>query len=232
MALDCFILSEDGMTIKRARHLFVFSPGVLASLSDDELDATKAGLDEIGLYQMPYERDIYIEISALECIGPDVDPDHSIIYGPFGTDQVVGTAIHFGKTGKVSFWMEYDDPVGIAFLRTALIVLLATKNADKRTTESKLAKLGIGKNIHRFAYTTTISLPGSLPSDCDNPPRGGHIAPHLRRGHVRRQHHGAGNQLEKKIWIAPVFVNADPDFVVARRTYKLGRPSPAGQPSR
>lgn len=210
--------------MKNARHLFVFSPGVLPSLSDDELEATKIGLNEVGLYQMPYERDVYIECDALECAGPGVDPDHSIIYGPFGTDQTVGTAVHIRRTGQVTFSMDYDDPLGIAWLRMALIVLLATKNADKRTTESKLAKLGIGKNIRgRFAYTTTISLPGTLPSDSDNPARDGHIAPHLRRGHVRRQHYGVGNQMEKKIWIAPVFVNADPDFVAARRTYKLGR---------
>lgn len=207
-----------------ARHLFVFSPGVAPALSDDELNATKAGLEEVGLYQMPYERDVYIEISALECVGPDVDPDHSVIYGPFGKDQIVGTAIHIGKTGEVTPSAVFDDPPSIAFLQKALIVLLATKNADKRTTESKLAKLGIGKNIRgRFAYTTTISLPGTLPSDSDHPPRSGHIAPHLRRGHVRRQHYGSGNQMEKKIWIAPVFVNADHDFVAARKTYRLAR---------
>lgn len=207
------------------KHLFVFSPGVISSLSEDELDATKAGLQEVGLYQMPYDRDVYIEMSAPECVGPDVDPDHSVIYGPFGAGQVVGTAIHVNKTGYVTPSVVFDDPTCLAFLRTALIVLLATKNADKRTTESKLAKLGIGKSIRgRFAYTTTISLPGTLPPDCDNPPKSGHIAPHLRRGHVRRQHYGTRNELEKKIWIAPVFVNADPAFVAARRTYRLVRP--------
>lgn len=209
--------------MKYARHLFVFSPGVMESLSIDELDATKAGLEEVGLYQMPYDRDVYIEIGALEVVGPDADPDHGIIYGPFGVNQIVGLSVHVRKTGQVTPADVYDDPPGVEFLRTALIVLLATKNADKRTTESKLAKLGIGKNIRRFAYTTTISLPGTLPSDADNPPREGHIAPHLRRGHTRRQHYGAGNQMEKKIWIAPVFVNADPDFVAARRTYRLSR---------
>ena len=194
------------------------------SISDEELEATKAGLEEVGLYQMPYDRDVYIEISALECVGPDANPDHSIIYGPFGEGQIVGTAIHIGKTGEVTPSMAYDDPPGIAYLRKALIVLLATKNADKQTTESKLGKLGIGKSVRtRFAYTTTISLPRDLPSDSDHPPKSGHIAPHLRRGHVRRQHHGPANELIKKIWIAPVFVNADPAFVAGRKAYRLGR---------
>lgn len=31
--------------------------------------------------------------------------------------------------------------------------------------------------------------------------------PHLRRGHARRQHYGAGRKLIKDIWIEPVFVN-------------------------
>jgi hypothetical protein len=47
-------------------------------------------------------------------------------------------------------------------------------------------------------------------------------APHLRRGHIRqRQHYGPGNHFVKKIWIAPVFVNADPDFVNQRAAYNV-----------
>lgn len=180
-------------------------------------------LKEVGLFQMPYDRDVYIQASARECVGADAGAHHHMIYGPFGTNQIVGISLYDAKLGITTASEVFDDRDAIDCLRSLLIILLATKNAEKRTTENKLAKLGIGKSAkHRFAYTTTIGLPRYLPDDVDNPPRGGHIAPHLRRGHIRRQHYGANNQFEKQIWIAPVFVNADPDFVAARRRYRIG----------
>ncbi|HVT78340.1 MAG TPA: hypothetical protein VHD87_14990 [Acidimicrobiales bacterium] len=39
-------------------------------------------------------------------------------------------------------------------------------------------------------------------------PTGRQVAPHTRRGHWRRQHHGPGNSLVKRVRIAPVLVNA------------------------
>lgn len=37
----------------------------------------------------------------------------------------------------------------------------------------------------------------------------GAVRPHMRRGHFRTQRHGAGNLLQKVIFIAPVMVRAD-----------------------
>lgn len=127
--------------MSRAQHLFVFAPGVYGSLSVEEIEATKAGLEEVGLYRMPYDRDVYIEISAIEVMGadPGVDPDHGVVYGPFGRDQVCGLAVHVRKTGQVTESVAHD-PASAAFLESMLISLMATKNADKRTTESKPRK--------------------------------------------------------------------------------------------
>jgi hypothetical protein len=208
--------------MKNATHLFIFEIGVFGATTEDEVEATAEGLKEVGLYEMPYDRDVFLQISALECVGPDVDPNHSVIYGPLGINQAVSMAIHDAGRNFTTKPDPYTDQRAIEKLKMLLIVLLATKNADKRTVENKLAKLGIGKSLrHRFAYTTTIALPRELPADADNPPKGGKVCPHLRRGHVRRQHYGTGNALEKKIWIAPVFVNADPNFVAARKSYRI-----------
>lgn len=104
----------------------------------------------------------------------------------------------------------------------ALIVLLATRNTVKTTVQHKCARLGIGKR-HKHEYVTTITLPREMPQDPENPNSipGSPRCPHLRRGHVRRQHHGPHNSLVKQIWIEPVFVNADPNFVSARKQYNI-----------
>lgn len=206
------------------RHLFVLGPGVMYASSEEEVRATALGLREVGLFHMPYDRDVFLEIPAQDCVGPDVNPDHAIIYGPFGVGQEVGTVIRDVKLDRTyhEHWDRFGEQEEVEILKSLLIVLLATKNAHKQTVVSKLAKLGIGKSHkNRFATTTTISLPGTLPNDEQNPPKGAKVAPHLRRGHVRRQHHGAGNEQVKVIWIEPVFVNADPDFVATRTRYRI-----------
>jgi hypothetical protein len=55
------------------------------------------------------------------------------------------------------------------------------------------------------------------------------VAPHVRRGHWRRQHHGPRGELVKRVRIAPVLVNAHMG-ASAPRVYRLanaGRSEPA-----
>lgn len=141
----------------------------------------------------------------------------------------------YEKTGEAHEAVVFDygcnGDLGIdketlrANLCNFLIAMLATRNAVKERREDKLAKLGIGKRKykHRFRYTTTISLPrdSEMESDPDHPPGKGK-APHLRRGHIRRnQRYGPKNAFVRAVWIAPVFVNADPDFVSERGAYNV-----------
>jgi hypothetical protein len=131
------------------------------------------------------------------------------------------------KTGQA--WLDEGAATALYGIhnqvRDFIITLLATRNAIKRTTVDKLAKLGIGKKKykHRFTHTTTISLPRpeDMEDDHEHKPTGLHRAPHLRRGHIRHQHYGPKNTYVKRVWIAPVFVNADPDFVSAREGYNV-----------
>lgn len=119
---------------------------------------------------------------------------------------------------------EYDQAKYFAEaekFKRVLVVLLATKNIVKVKTKDKLAALGIGKgknSNHRPIYTTTLSLPQYVSNPSGKSP-GLTLRPHLRRGHIRRQHHGPKMEFIKTIWIEPCFVNADEDFVSERSAY-------------
>lgn len=124
------------------------------------------------------------------------------------------------KTEKYKIVNNFELSKGLAHI---LVVLLATKNTVKVTKEHKLAKLGIGAKTGPKSYprVTTISLPSTLEPSKDAPPTGQTRCPHLRRGHQRKQKYGPKLAFTRSIWIEPIFVNADPDFVSTRKAYNL-----------
>lgn len=134
----------------------------------------------------------------------------------------------YGVWTDMNRWINQSSPEGEACkesgvaLARMLIVLLATKNIVKTRVKDKLLSMGIGKNKnnHRPLYTTTLSLPRPEHMEYvgDHAP-GTSPRPHLRRGHIRNQKHGPSLQYVKRIWIQPVFVNADENFVSARTAY-------------
>lgn len=50
---------------------------------------------------------------------------------------------------------------------------------------------------------------------------GRRVRPHLRRGHVRRQHYGPGREFIRQVFIEPVFVNADEGWIAERTAYNV-----------
>jgi len=111
-------------------------------------------------------------------------------------------------------------------LRMRLVVLLATRNAVKTRTKDKLLGLGIGKrkvrNNHKPLYTTTITVP-KISNGPQGQPTGRTVSPHLRRGHVRQQAWGPRYQFKREVWIEPVFVNADENYVSTRVAYNTSK---------
>ncbi len=112
---------------------------------------------------------------------------------------------------------------GYGSIMRTLLVLLATKNAQKdRVQNSPRASSAKQRNASKhFGYTTTIRI-GKITENCKSGGTGSPTRPHLRRGHVRNQPYGEGRREIKQIFIAPVFINADKEYVESQRiAYKI-----------
>lgn len=105
---------------------------------------------------------------------------------------------------------------------TLLVVLLATKNADKVTEAVKKHGPKSRKRPRAYDYITTIKIgkiTETMRSDGDGQ---GSVRPHLRRGHIRNQRVGKGLEEVKPIFISPVFVNADEGWINnQRKEYRI-----------
>jgi hypothetical protein len=159
----------------------------------------------VSLEKVCYEKHLVLDNTNVHRLPPQ---DHAITLQEYGPN-FAGSE------------MERDAVANI------LIVLLATRNAVKsvehnsrvRRSLSSASKVG---STRRYEYVTTINVPREMEDDAEHAVTPGQArAPHLRRGHVRRQHHGPRNVMVKSIWVAPVFVNADREWVATRRAYNV-----------
>lgn len=111
------------------------------------------------------------------------------------------------------------------FIYEFLIVLLATQNADKTTKQNskRAGSHAVRRDAEYFEYTTTIRIGKITEShEGSGSGTGAKKRTHLRRGHIRRQHFGKGGSEVKKIFIPPVFVNADENWIRnERKEYKI-----------
>lgn len=109
-------------------------------------------------------------------------------------------------------------------LRYFLMVILVTKNIEKVTkrNSSRAISPKQRKDSAKYDYTTTIKI-GAITETFTASPGGGarNVRPHLRRGHIRTQHFGKGNAETKKIFIQPVFVNADEGWINEQKKYRV-----------
>jgi len=224
---DCWVEPQP------SKHLFIIPVELFVTLDTDELNGTIEALQEMGLYRLPYDAiDIRVH-------GNPIDASEYVLLQNVSLPYPDKAKPYYSYSNGTLYYIfdttdEDSDGFGAGFesgMIDVLIALLATRNIVKETKESKLHKLGIGKkNKLRHRYTTYLRLPETMPRDpADQTSPGSPKRPHWRRGYIRRQHFGAANAFIKKIWIEPVFVNADHEYVESRKAYRFTLPG-GGEP--
>ena len=235
-------------------QLFMVSQEIMAALTLEELVATIKSMIEMNLLQAPFLNfDVCLPKDALNGVMAKygfegIDKRDVTCYIKYrlrdlNIDRTAGVRIDLSPVDRpdLSFieFIERTNPdpedrkqvltqfrsLGLRVLST-LVVLLATKNVVKTVKVDKLAKLGIGK--HRHSTTTTLTI-GKITERSDGSAETGHgieKRPHLRRGHPRDQRHGPGLQFVKRIFIQPMFVNVDKEWLAERTAYNVRLETP------
>lgn len=102
-------------------------------------------------------------------------------------------------------------------LFVTLVTALVAKNATKEVQQIKKYGAKSRKKPKQYSYITTIKIGKISETNRLQEGSGSTVRPHLRRGHIRNQHFGEGNKEIKKIFIQPVFVNADEGWIENQR---------------
>lgn len=131
-------------------------------------------------------------------------------------------ASRFPSVSKES--ADYMNDTAADSILSTLLVLLATRNIDKDVQDSPkrykdpLSKSGIRQIRNTdYRYITTIKIGKITETVHGDGAHRGPVRPHLRRGHIRNQRIGEGRKETKKVFIAPVFVNADEKWIETQR---------------
>lgn len=227
--------------------MFRLSTEVMQSVSNEEVNITLAAMKECGIRPQPFlqfaveaknahllfdDEQLTEEDELFFKTAPDVlylvryefkshesDTFKAVTTVKYGNDRPVLAAPPYCSE-------EIYDTVKLIqrkILRCLFTVLVA-RNAEKKVVENSLrAKSHQAREDAKKNFTsTTIIKVGKITETLEGHGISGRqMRPHLRRGHVRNQRHGEGRAEVKKVFIAPVFVNADKGWVNIDKVYKV-----------
>jgi hypothetical protein len=229
-------------------HLFRLSPEVIDCFDIDDAVATYDDMAEMYLDQDPYDfycvevnTSFILKFSGFLGMGDGNFEETKRIaekwvwvfqYQTFEDETYIGEVFVTLPSGRVANYSQsaIEDKAADAAithieqsLRCFLKVLLATKNIDKKTTFNHKRSVSprTQKDAKRYSHTTLIKIGKITESYGSSTGSGGVKRAHLRRGHIRTQRFGKGNAEVKKIFIQPVFVNADENWINEQKTYRV-----------
>lgn len=205
--------------------LFILDDSIFETMTREDAFETHRGLMDMGLAHLPADVvDVRFRVGAV----PALCELKTWIHNPKQLTVTLGddfyTITAYGMAGvDVETLPEKDrvaiDTMVIDVLRY-LVVSLATRNTEKTVVTrapGKIARDGSLKHTH----VTTLRVPMTRYLPSDGPSTGREVKPHFRRGHIRMQPFGEGRQERKRIWIEPLFVKADPEFIDVQRAYRV-----------
>lgn len=205
--------------------LFVLDDSIFETMTREDAFETHCGLMDMGLAHLPADVvDVRFRIGAVPALRElkawAHDPKQLTV--TLGEDFYTITTP--GMAGVDVEMLPEKDRVAIDTMvfdvLRYLVVSLATKNTEKKVvtrTPGKIARDGSLKHTH----VTTLRVPKIQYLPGEGPSTGREVKPHFRRGHIRMQPFGEGRQERKRIWIEPLFVKADPEFIDAQKVYKV-----------
>jgi hypothetical protein len=231
-------------------HLFRLSDDVLESFDMEDVRATYNDMAELGINKDPYPYyAVQVKYKFIQKFSEQArllvgdrgtaysdvkDYIWTLIYDTDYDDDRYGCDIYMSFRGqevdlkaealRLKIKSHYDVVCKIGeYMRYFLMVVLATRNVEKtikKNTPRAISPMQ-RKDSVKYDYTTTIKIGKITESYGASTGLGGRKRPHLRRGHIRTQRFGKGNAEVKKIFIEPVFINADENWINEQKTYRV-----------
>ena len=239
------------MKMNDHRQLFRISDSIWNSMSLNDMRKTAQDMNEMGLALPPFKSlAIEIKLKFFDKLAQSMNKTSNVKLEHYNdrlylevdfadpTQSIYDSDVAWGahmvdENGRISLDNLHSrgEPYTEWVLMTVtlcmqiLIVLLATKNTKiEQILNKQLMRGKFNKSQEyrsKFPITTTISIGKIVETYTQDGEDNRNVRPHLRRGHIRNQHYGPKNELTKKIFIQPVFVNASEGWIAERRAYNV-----------